>query len=252
MDENGNPTAVIDGFTMGMFVSYGNAGEAWVQAPDGGIATLSWETGSPVMFEENIVPESAGRWGTYTVRLDLPLRTDPEADAYLRALLPDLTPRWQAWATARTGQPANHPAGTRAVPLSAPFYGAPFGEATKRFWKKYSNLTGRASRSEYWWCAFGFTLVAIALELLASAGETERASGGTAPLALLALLFQIILVVSTFIPSLTLTVRRLHDANISGWMIFVGLIPLVGWLALIIFALLPPRREGQAYDVPTY
>lgn len=118
MDENGNPTAVVDGFTMRMFVSYGNAGEAWVQAPDGGIATLSWETGSPAVFEESVAPKPAGRWGAYTVRLDLPLRTDPEAEAYLQALLPDLIPRWHAHAGGRTGQPANQP--EKAPPLADP------------------------------------------------------------------------------------------------------------------------------------
>lgn len=41
------PQAEIEGFTLGMFVSYDDCGDAWVQAPDGGIATLIWETGSP-------------------------------------------------------------------------------------------------------------------------------------------------------------------------------------------------------------
>lgn len=109
--------------------------------------------------------------------------------------------------------PPPAPARSGGIPLWAPYYRAPFGEATKRFWKKYSNFTGRASRSEY---------------------------------------FQFILVVSTFIPSLALTVRPLHDANLSGLLVFLGLIPFVGWLALIVSALFPPRPEGQGYDLPNY
>ena len=36
-------------------------------------------------------------------------------------------------------------------PLWAPYYGAPFPAAVKRFFAKYATFSGRASRSEYWW-----------------------------------------------------------------------------------------------------
>ncbi len=49
-------------------------------------------------------------------------------------------PQQQTW---QTGEP----------PLWAPYYGAPFPAAVKRFWKKYTVFSGRASRSEYWWWA---------------------------------------------------------------------------------------------------
>lgn len=100
-DDLGYPRAEADGFALGMFVSYGDRGDAWVRAPDGGVAGLVWETGTPGYFTPLIAPDPAGRWGTFAVRLDLPLTTDAEAEAYLRALLPELMPRWQAWAQAR-------------------------------------------------------------------------------------------------------------------------------------------------------
>ncbi len=95
------PEASVDGFTIGVFVTYGDFGDAGVQAPDGGIATLIWETGEPAYFTECIPPDPAGRWGTYQVQLPLPLTTDREAAAYLTALLPDLIPCWRAWAESR-------------------------------------------------------------------------------------------------------------------------------------------------------
>lgn len=95
------PEATVDDFTMGMFVSYDDCGDAWVQAPDGGVATLIWESGSPSYFLESIPPDPAGRWGTYAVQLELPLTNNEEAAAYLRALLPELMPRWKAWAQSR-------------------------------------------------------------------------------------------------------------------------------------------------------
>ena len=100
-DDLGYPRAEVEGFTLGMFVSYGDCGDAWVRSPDGGIAGLVWETGNPGYFRELIAPDPAGRWGTYAVQLDLPLTTDAEAGAYLRALLPELIPRWRTWGQAR-------------------------------------------------------------------------------------------------------------------------------------------------------
>ena len=95
------PEATVEGFTIGMFVSYGDCGDAWVTAPDGSAASLIWETGEPAYFRESIAPDPSGRWGTYAVQLPLPLTTDAEAAAYLRELLPDLIPRWKAWRDAR-------------------------------------------------------------------------------------------------------------------------------------------------------
>lgn len=99
------PEATVDGFTIGMFVSYDDCGDAWVEAPDRGIATLIWETGEPAYFQEYFAPDPAGRWGTYQVQLPLPLTTDEEAAAYLATLLPDLIPRWQAWVASRQPGP---------------------------------------------------------------------------------------------------------------------------------------------------
>lgn len=101
MDEHGYPEAEVNGFTIGMFVSYDDCGDAWVRAPDGSIATLVWETGSPSYFEESIAPDPQGRWGTYAVQQPLPLTTDEEAANYLRALLPALRPLWETWQNQR-------------------------------------------------------------------------------------------------------------------------------------------------------
>ena len=63
------PGAIVDEFTIGMFVGYDDCGDVWVEAPDGGIANLIWETGEPVHFNEYIAPDPNGRWGTYQVKL---------------------------------------------------------------------------------------------------------------------------------------------------------------------------------------
>ena len=91
------PRAEADGFKLGVFFSYGEYGDAWIEAPDRAVATLIWDTGSPAYFVEKVPPGPGGRWGTYAVRLALPLTTDAETEIYLRELLPDLIPRWLAW-----------------------------------------------------------------------------------------------------------------------------------------------------------
>src|ERR1700712_3930150 len=60
--------------------------------------------------------------------------------------------------------PPQPPAGP--VPLWAPYYGAPIGVAITRFFTKYADFTGRASRSEYWWWALVSFLVGVVLELI--------------------------------------------------------------------------------------
>ncbi|GAA3318996.1 DUF805 domain-containing protein [Arthrobacter ramosus] len=142
------------------------------------------------------------------------------------------------------------PAG--AVPLWYPYYGAPIGEAARRFFKKYATFTGRASRSEYWWWALISGVVAIVLNIIVSAGATVSDSGAMVPGpgAVIGYILLGIWGLATIIPSLALVVRRLHDVNFSGWMILIGLVPFLGGLALLIFMILPSKPEGQRFDVP--
>lgn len=94
-----------------------------------------------------------------------------------------------------------------AVPLDQPYYGCPFPEAFIRFWKKYATFKGRASRSEFWW--FMLANVIIAFMLSAIANTVDQ-------LSFLPALWGL----ATFIPSIALATRRLHDTNKSGWWLF--------------------------------
>ena len=146
------------------------------------------------------------------------------------------------------------PAG--AVPLWYPYYGAPIGEAARRFFKKYATFTGRASRSEYWWWTLISAVVGIVLNIImsvaGSAGATVNDSGAMVPGpgAIVGVILLVIWGLAVIVPSLALTVRRLHDVNFSGWMILIGLVPFLGGLALLIFTILPSKPEGQRFDVP--
>jgi uncharacterized membrane protein YhaH (DUF805 family) len=58
----------------------------------------------------------------------------------------------------------------------------------------------------------------------------------------------VIIYVIMFFVNLSLAVRRLHDTDKSGFWIFIGLIPLIGAIVLLVFYLLPgtpgPNRHG--------
>ncbi|GAB13683.1 DUF805 domain-containing protein [Arthrobacter globiformis] len=141
-------------------------------------------------------------------------------------------------------------------PLWAPYYGAPFPVAVRRFFKKYATFSGRASRSEYWWWVLVAAVVGIIINIITavggSAGATVAANGTAVPGpgATVGLVVAIIWGLATIVPSLALTVRRLHDVNVSGWLVLLGLVPFLGAIALLVLTILPSKPEGQRFDVP--
>jgi len=96
-----------------------------------------------------------------------------------------------------------------------------FADAVRSVLTKYVTFTGRARRSEFWW--FGL----FALIVYVVAAIIDAAAGIS--------VFTIIVALALFLPSLAVTVRRLHDTGRSGWWILIGLIPLVGGLVLLVF-----------------
>ena len=57
----------------------------------------------------------------------------------------------------------------------------------------------------------------------------------------------------TLIPSIAVTVRRLHDTARSGWWILVGLVPMVGEPILLVFMVLDgtPGENNYGPDSKT-
>lgn len=124
--------------------------------------------------------------------------------------------------------------------IDQPYYGASFGAAFVRFWKKGFTFAGRASRSEYW---FAY-LAQIAVYVLAVGCYSAFSHLGI-------LLFGVFALAS-LIPQLAVTVRRLHDAGLSGGMYFMSWIPLAGGLILLILMCRPSDARGVRFDhVPT-
>jgi uncharacterized membrane protein YhaH (DUF805 family) len=172
-------------------------------------------------------------------------------------LWPSEQPRQNTgWASNPYASAAYPPPGSGPVPLWAPLYGASLGDAARRFFKKYATFTGRASRSEYWkWVAIS-ALAGIVLDIIVYAGGASGATRGPAgqlllgPGAIVGYALMALWTLAVIVPTLALSVRRLHDTNRSGWTYLLALIPIVGGIIVCIFMLLPSRPEGQRFDVP--
>ncbi|WP_029271095.1 DUF805 domain-containing protein [Flavobacterium sp. KJJ] len=110
--------------------------------------------------------------------------------------------------------------------------------------ENYANFTGRARRSEYWYFRlatavifFLFIILSVIIYVVTDNGPLAVGLG-FGLLALYSLL--------TFIPSLSVTVRRMHDIGKSGWTFLVALIPLAGPIWLLIL-LLTEGDSGENY-----
>ena len=94
----------------------------------------------------------------------------------------------------------------------------------------YANFEGRARRQEYWmFILFNFiiTFLLYIPTIIGIAMESET-------IMFIGLGLVILYSLAIFIPSLAVVVRRLHDQDKSGWYYFVGLIPFIGGIWLLI------------------
>ena len=155
-------------------------------------------------------------------------------------------------------QPLPRP-GNSPVPLDQPLYNASFGQAVKRFFTKYATFSGRASLSEYWWAALFNALVSIvasiliAISIVATGGqqlaqETDPENWRPSVLTVTLMVLFAAYGLAVLIPSIAVAVRRLHDANYSGWFYLLSLVPGVGGLIVLIFMLLPTHPQGARFD----
>jgi uncharacterized membrane protein YhaH (DUF805 family) len=148
-------------------------------------------------------------------------------------------------------------------PLWAPWYGISLPKAFARFWKKYVRFDGRASRSEFWWYALCNAIIGIVIGVLygigiatsptsvvqTEAGPVSTMSSPSALFVIAAILFAV-WGLAQLIPGIALYWRRLHDANLAGPFWFLGFIPGVGGIILLVLSLMPSKPEGARFDRP--
>ncbi|QLC67001.1 DUF805 domain-containing protein [Flavobacterium sp. LPB0248] len=112
--------------------------------------------------------------------------------------------------------------------------------------ENYSNFSGRARRSEYWY--FRLATAVIFFVFIALAILVAIIGGGFLgfPVAIgLIALYSLV----ALIPSLAVTVRRMHDLGKSGWNVLISFIPLVGPIWFLVL-LATEGEHGENYYGP--
>lgn len=106
--------------------------------------------------------------------------------------------------------------------------------------RQYAVFKGRARRKEYWFFNLFNVIVSLTLTVV------DYQTGSLYPELGIGLLSGIYSL-AVLIPSLAVTVRRLHDTDRSGWWILIGLIPVIGAIVLLVFMLLDSKPGDNQY-----
>ena len=106
--------------------------------------------------------------------------------------------------------------------------------------KQYADFKGRARRKEYWmFFLFNIIFGAVAVIIDNIAGTAVSSAGYG--------IFYGLYSLAVFIPSLAVAVRRLHDIGKSGWMLLVGLIPIIGPIWLLVLMVTDSNPGNNKY-----
>ena len=100
--------------------------------------------------------------------------------------------------------------------------------------KKYAVFSGRARRKEFWMFGLFNIIIFFVLLFIEGIAEIEPLLGGIYGLAVL-------------IPDLAVFVRRLHDTNRTGWWMFIGLVPVIGAIVLLVFLVEDSQLDENQY-----
>ena len=108
--------------------------------------------------------------------------------------------------------------------------------------KNYAVFEGRARRKEYWLFLLFNILILIVLSILdqiLGTFDSETKKGFISSVYSLAVI----------IPSIAVSIRRLHDTDKTGWWLLLNFIPLFGSLVLLIFFISDSQRETNRFGV---
>ncbi|ACY15625.1 protein of unknown function DUF805 [Haliangium ochraceum DSM 14365] len=104
----------------------------------------------------------------------------------------------------------------------------------------FADFNGRARRMEYWMFGLFNAIVLLVLSLVSTGlmTATEVAAFSFVP---------VLYALAVLIPSLALTVRRLHDTGKSGWFVFITMVPFIGSLAFLYFMVIDSTPGPNQY-----
>ncbi len=101
--------------------------------------------------------------------------------------------------------------------------------------KKYAVFKGRATRAEYWYFSLFNIIIAVLISIISSIIKNNFN------------LLLILYILLTLIPSIAVSIRRLHDIGKSGWMILISWIPLVGTIWIFVLMMTDSNAGENKY-----
>jgi uncharacterized membrane protein YhaH (DUF805 family) len=105
--------------------------------------------------------------------------------------------------------------------------------------RQYADFTGRARRTEFWM----FTLVNIGVSLVLALIDNFVIGTSATGFGVLGGIYSL----AVLVPSLAVGARRLHDTGRSGWWQLIAIIPIIGWIMLIVFWALDGVRGANQH-----
>lgn len=115
--------------------------------------------------------------------------------------------------------------------------------------KRYAQFSGRSGRREFWFyslfLALGYLLLPILISVVLAAVPGEL---GLAAVSIWILVFFL----ANIIPGLAVSVRRLHDLGLSGWLLLAAygamlILSIFGWIGYLVVMALPGQDRDNAY-----
>ncbi len=106
--------------------------------------------------------------------------------------------------------------------------------------KKYCNLNGRASRSEYWWFAVACSVINTAASMLDRAIANPEQTGSVG-------IISVVVYLALLLPNLGVSVRRLHDLNKTGWWLLILFVPIIGVIVYLVFMIMKGTNGVNSY-----
>ena len=113
--------------------------------------------------------------------------------------------------------------------------------------KKYADFNGRARRKEYWLFTLWNCLIYLGYFILATGLTAMGGRRGAGAIAVMMFVPLWAYAVAIIVPSLAVSVRRLHDTGKSGWWILIGLVPFVGGIICLVFMCMDSQPGQNEY-----
>ncbi|WP_040494977.1 DUF805 domain-containing protein [Ilumatobacter nonamiensis] len=104
--------------------------------------------------------------------------------------------------------------------------------------ERYAKFDGRAGQGEFWWYYLANLIIAVVLGVLAAAIHW---------------VFWLIFVVyalSIIIPTVAVSIRRLHDTDKSGWWMLISFVPFGGLVLLVFYVMSGSPHQNRYGDAP--